>query len=56
MSHGWGALPGEEAVYEEVGASTNRLVGTDRCVEAINAMPRLSAIPVDVVPLRARPR
>jgi anaerobic selenocysteine-containing dehydrogenase len=54
MSHGFGALPGEDADYEEVGASTNRLVATDRCVETINAMPRFSAIPVDVLPMRAR--
>jgi len=57
MSHGWGGLPDEARSYEEAGASTNLLISTDRCIEPINAMPRLSAIPVDVVPVgRGRPR
>lgn len=48
MSHGWGGLPVDGAPYEEVGASTSRLVSLDRCIEPINAMPRLSAIPVRI--------
>jgi anaerobic selenocysteine-containing dehydrogenase len=46
MSHNWGAADNEAADYERHGASTNRLVRADRVFEAINAMPRMSAIPV----------
>lgn len=49
MSHGWGGLMTDDAAQE--GASTTRLVARDRAVQAINAMPRLSAIPVIVSPL-----
>jgi len=48
MSHGWGALPGEEGDYRQVGSSTCQLVTSDRQLESINAMPRMSAIPVRV--------
>jgi anaerobic selenocysteine-containing dehydrogenase len=51
MTHGWGGLP-DETVYERDGANTGLLVSTDRDLEPINAMPRLSAIPVNIVPLR----
>jgi anaerobic selenocysteine-containing dehydrogenase len=50
ISHCWGGLPDERLPYEAVGASTNLLVRTDRFVEAINAMPRLSSIPVRIEP------
>ena len=50
MSHCWGGLPGEDDDYEAFGASTNLLTRTDRFVETINAMPRMTAIPVRVVP------
>lgn len=52
ISHCWGGLPDERLPYEAVGASTNLLVRTDRFVEAINAMPRLSSIPVRIEPRR----
>ena len=45
MSHGWGGLP-ETSDPGRDGASTARLVARDRAVQTINAMPRLSAIPV----------
>ena len=46
MAHGFGALPGDDAPYEDVGGSTPCLVSTTEAVEAINAMPRMTAIPV----------
>jgi anaerobic selenocysteine-containing dehydrogenase len=46
MTHGWGGLPGD--TYEEVGSNTTRLVDSGRR-ETINAMPRMSAIPVSIV-------
>ena len=49
MSHGWGGLPEEELNYEDSGAATTLLISTDRDVEAINSMPRMSAIPVRIV-------
>jgi anaerobic selenocysteine-containing dehydrogenase len=49
MSHGWGPLPDESGGCEEEGSPVNRLVSSERDVEAINAMPRQSAIPVNIV-------
>jgi len=48
MSHNWGHLEGGEADYLLNGASTNFLTRTDAVVEAINAMPRMSGVPVNV--------
>lgn len=45
MSHGWGDLPDASDPLRD-GASTTRLVARDCAVQSINAMPRLSAIPV----------
>ncbi|HEX8604840.1 MAG TPA: nitrate reductase, partial [Pseudoduganella sp.] len=48
MSHGWGPLPdGEGPAWP--GANTGLLISTTRDCETINAMPRLSAIPVAVL-------
>ena len=49
MSHGWGTLPGE-TVYEQDGSNTGLLISTDRDLDPINAMPRMSAIPVRLEP------
>jgi hypothetical protein len=49
MSHGWGGLPdGEGPTWP--GANTGLLISTTRDCETINAMPRLSAIPVAILP------
>ena len=48
MSHCWGGLPDDGEDYEAVGASTNLLTRTDRFVEKINAMPRMTAIPIRI--------
>ncbi len=47
ITHGFGQLPGE-GEYDEVGSNTNLLISTDRNLASINAMPRMSAIPVSL--------
>lgn len=47
ISHGWGRLPGS-ASDSANGACTNLLVSSETGIEAINAMPTLSAIPIAV--------
>ena len=47
MTHGWGGLPGETD-YDRDGANTGLLISTDRDLEPINAMPRMSAVPVNI--------
>jgi anaerobic selenocysteine-containing dehydrogenase len=51
MAHGWGSLPGE-TVYERDGANTGLLISTSRNLDPINAMPRMSAVPVNLEALR----
>jgi anaerobic selenocysteine-containing dehydrogenase len=51
MTHGWGGLP-DETIYERDGSNTGLLISTDRNLEPINAMPRMSAIPVNIVAWR----
>lgn len=51
MTHGWGNLP-DETDYERDGSNTNLLISTDRDIEPIVALPRMSAIPVAVTPVR----
>lgn len=50
MSHCFGYLPGNQD-YDTHGASTNRLISTERDLQTINAMPRMSGIPVSLQPL-----
>lgn len=47
MTHGWGGLP-DETIYERDGSNDGLLISTYRDLEAINAMPRMSAIPVNI--------
>lgn len=47
MSHGWGGLPGESD-FKVDGSNTGILISTDRHLDPINAMPRMSAIPVNI--------
>ncbi len=48
MAVAWGGLPGEDLDPAHHGSSTNMLITTDRNVDPLNAMPRMSAIPVNV--------
>src|SRR3546814_20602724 len=49
MSHGFGGLP-EDGDYLTNGASANLLISTERDRQAINGMPRMSGIPVNIRP------
>jgi anaerobic selenocysteine-containing dehydrogenase len=48
MSHAWGGLVPGQGDFRDIGSCTNLLISSERDIEAINAMPRASAIPVDI--------
>ncbi len=48
MTHGFGVMPGEPADYRVQGASVSPLISLDRDCEALQAMPRMSGIPVRI--------
>ena len=50
VTHGWGGLP-DDTDYDRDGSNTGLLISTDRDLDPINAMPRMSAIPVNIRPL-----
>jgi anaerobic selenocysteine-containing dehydrogenase len=52
LAHGWGDPPGSNASVEESGTPVNRLIDNDRNFEPVNSMPHMSAIPVNIRPLR----
>jgi hypothetical protein len=56
MSHAWGDLPDSDAPYENGGANTSLLIGGETHHEPINAMARLSAIPVSIIPIAVTAR
>jgi anaerobic selenocysteine-containing dehydrogenase len=47
ISHGFGGLPDEEDFLAK-GASPNALISTDDHLQTINAMPRMTAIPISI--------
>ncbi len=49
ISHGWGGLPDDGKAYEQVGSSTNRLIGSEPA-EPINAMAWMTGVPVRIRP------
>jgi anaerobic selenocysteine-containing dehydrogenase len=49
MSHAWGGLPGDRD-FKHKGTSVNSLISTDRDLDDLTCMPRMSAIPVNLVP------
>jgi anaerobic selenocysteine-containing dehydrogenase len=44
IAHNWGGLPGKDGR----GVNTNLLIATDRHVASVNAMPRMSGVPVNL--------
>ncbi|MET0589393.1 MAG: molybdopterin-dependent oxidoreductase [Novosphingobium sp.] len=48
MTHGYGGLWGEDIDYRKRGASTSLLISLDRDCEPLQAMPRMSGVPVRV--------
>lgn len=48
MAHGWGGEPVEDESQWDGAANVNLLIACDRDVEALNAMPRMSAIPINI--------
>jgi anaerobic selenocysteine-containing dehydrogenase len=53
MAHGWGGLSDIMDDPGTTGTAVNALIDTDRHVEAINAMPHMSAVPVNIIRLGA---
>jgi len=49
MAHGWGGLSDGTDDPRTTGTAVNALIDTDRHVETINAMPHMSAVPVNIV-------
>lgn len=47
IAHGFGALPDRQN-FDRYGVNTNLLISTERYVEAINAMPRMTGIPIKI--------
>lgn len=51
LAHGWGALPGSNEDPSVTGTAVNALIDADRNYEPVNAMPHMSAVPINIVPL-----
>jgi anaerobic selenocysteine-containing dehydrogenase len=51
IAHGWGPLPESNEDPALTGTAVNALIDTDRHYEAVNAMPHMSAVPINIVPL-----
>jgi anaerobic selenocysteine-containing dehydrogenase len=49
MAHGWGGLSDSTDDPGTTGTAVNALIDTDRHVESINAMPHMSAVPVNII-------
>lgn len=48
MTHCYGDLPGQDDDPRMFGANTGRLLSVDDDIESINAMPRMTAVPVSL--------
>jgi anaerobic selenocysteine-containing dehydrogenase len=48
ISHGWGGLPEDGTDIRAVGTNINPLISDSEHVDSVNAMPRMSAIPVNI--------
>ncbi len=49
MAHGWGGNPDEAIDIEQHGSGVNYLIDTNQHFEAINSMPHMSAVPVEIL-------
>lgn len=49
MAFGYGQL-GREADFREIGSSPNRLIATDEVFDPYTGQPRMSNVPVEVIP------
>lgn len=56
VPHGFGSLPGEPADVRRHGVSTNLLISCSEHRQSINAMPRMSGIPVNLYKCGQAPR
>lgn len=52
MAHAFGGLPEEDDRFRELGSSTSRLLANDAGFERYSGQPRMSAVPVEIEPLR----
>jgi hypothetical protein len=52
MAHASGGLPEEDDRFRELGSSTSRLLANDTAFERYSGQPRMSAVPVEIEPLR----
>jgi len=52
MAHAFGGLPEEDGRFRELGSSTSRLLVNDAGFERYSGQPRMSAVPVEIEPLR----
>ncbi|MFC4946674.1 molybdopterin-containing oxidoreductase family protein [Pseudonocardia sp. GCM10023141] len=52
MTHGWGGLEDEDPFAPGVGANVNNLISTRGPAQQVLRMPIMSALPVDIVPLK----
>lgn len=50
IAHGWGDQPGSGADVAASGTAVNRLIDTGLHHEAVNAMPHMSAVPINITP------
>ena len=53
IAHGWGMVPGEE-MDEDGGVCVGALMAAGQDYQHINAMLRMTAIPVNIRPLNSR--
>jgi anaerobic selenocysteine-containing dehydrogenase len=52
LAHGWGGLPEDG---EDEGVNVNRLISAEHWIEPINAMARMTGVPVTVTPILCGP-
>ena len=56
LSHGFGGVIGDESDPREAGTNVNPLISDTEYVERVNAMPRMTAIPINIRPVAVSQR